>query len=44
VGPGHPVKVNMPANHQPMLAATGFEIVTADVSGSVYGAYTCCKR
>ena len=29
---------------EPMLAATGFEIVTADFSGSVYGAYTCRKR
>jgi ubiquinone/menaquinone biosynthesis C-methylase UbiE len=28
---------------EPMLAATGFEIVTADFSGSVYGAYTCRK-
>jgi len=27
-----------------MLAATGFEIVTAEFSGSVYGAYTCRKR
>jgi hypothetical protein len=27
-----------------MLAAAGFEIVTADFSGSVYGAYTCRKR
>jgi hypothetical protein len=29
---------------EPMLAATGFEIVTADFGGSVYGAYTCRKR
>ena len=29
---------------EPMLAATGFEIVTSDFSGSVYGAYTCRKR
>jgi len=29
---------------EPMLAATGFEIVTADFSGSAYGAYTCRKR
>jgi ubiquinone/menaquinone biosynthesis C-methylase UbiE len=29
---------------EPMLAATGFEIVTADFSGSVYGAYTCRRR
>jgi SAM-dependent methyltransferase len=29
---------------EPMLAVTGFEIVTADFSGSVYGAYTCRKR
>ena len=29
---------------EPMLAATGFEILTADFSGSVYGAYTCRKR
>jgi hypothetical protein len=29
---------------EPMLAAAGFEIVTADFSGSVYGAYTCRKR
>jgi ubiquinone/menaquinone biosynthesis C-methylase UbiE len=29
---------------EPMLAAAGFEIVTADFTGSVYGAYTCRKR
>jgi len=29
---------------EPMLAATGFDIVTADFRGSVYGAYTCRKR
>jgi ubiquinone/menaquinone biosynthesis C-methylase UbiE len=29
---------------EPMLAATGFEIVTSDFSGSVYGAYTCRRR
>jgi hypothetical protein len=29
---------------EPMLAATRFEIVTADFSGSVYGAYACRKR
>jgi hypothetical protein len=29
---------------EPMLAVAGFEIVTADFSGSVYGAYTCRKR
>jgi SAM-dependent methyltransferase len=29
---------------EPMLAAGGFEIVTADFGGSVYGAYTCRKR
>lgn len=29
---------------EPMLAAAGFEILTADFSGSVYGAYTCRKR
>jgi ubiquinone/menaquinone biosynthesis C-methylase UbiE len=29
---------------EPMLAATGLEIVTADFSSSVYGAYTCRKR
>jgi hypothetical protein len=28
---------------EPMLAATGFEIVTADFSGRLYGAYTCVK-
>jgi ubiquinone/menaquinone biosynthesis C-methylase UbiE len=28
---------------EPMLAVAGFEIVTADFRGSVYGAYTCCK-
>jgi hypothetical protein len=27
-----------------MLAAAGFEIVTADFSGSVYGTYTCRER
>jgi hypothetical protein len=29
---------------EPMLAAAGFEIVTATFRGSVYGAYTCRKR
>jgi SAM-dependent methyltransferase len=29
---------------EPMLAAAGFAIVTADFSGPVYGAYTCRKR
>jgi cyclopropane fatty-acyl-phospholipid synthase-like methyltransferase len=29
---------------EPMLAATGFEVLTADFAGSVYGAYTCRKR
>jgi ubiquinone/menaquinone biosynthesis C-methylase UbiE len=29
---------------EPMLAAAGFEIVTAAYRGSVYGAYTCVKR
>ena len=29
---------------EPMLAAAGFEIVTADFSGSVYGTYTCRNR
>ena len=29
---------------EPMLAAAGFELLTADFSGSVYGAYTCGKR
>jgi ubiquinone/menaquinone biosynthesis C-methylase UbiE len=29
---------------EPMLTATDFEIVTADFSGSVYGAYTCRRR
>jgi hypothetical protein len=28
---------------EPMLAATGFEIVTADFAGRLYGAYTCVK-
>jgi len=28
---------------EPMLAATGFEIVTTAFSGSVYGAYICRK-
>jgi len=28
---------------EPMLAATGFEIVTADFDGRLYGAYTCVK-
>jgi ubiquinone/menaquinone biosynthesis C-methylase UbiE len=28
---------------EPMLAATGFEIVTADFSRQLYGAYTCVK-
>jgi ubiquinone/menaquinone biosynthesis C-methylase UbiE len=29
---------------EPMLAATGFDLLTADFNGSVYGAYTCRKR
>jgi ubiquinone/menaquinone biosynthesis C-methylase UbiE len=29
---------------EPMLAAAGFEIVTADFSGSVYGASSCRRR
>jgi hypothetical protein len=29
---------------EPMLAAAGFEIVTAEFSGSVCGVYTCRKR
>ncbi len=28
---------------EPMLAAVGFEIVTADFEGQLYGAYTCVK-
>jgi SAM-dependent methyltransferase len=28
---------------EPMLAATGFEIVTAEFRGRLYGAYTCVK-
>jgi ubiquinone/menaquinone biosynthesis C-methylase UbiE len=28
---------------EPMLAAAGFEIVTADFDGRLYGAYTCVK-
>ena len=28
---------------EPMLAATGFEIVTADFDRRLYGAYTCLK-
>jgi SAM-dependent methyltransferase len=28
---------------EPMLAATGFEIVSADFDGRLYGAYTCVK-
>jgi SAM-dependent methyltransferase len=28
---------------EPMLAAVGFEIVTADFEGKLYGAYTCVK-
>jgi len=28
---------------EPMLAATGFEIVSADFSGRLYGAYTCVR-
>jgi hypothetical protein len=28
---------------EPMLEAAGFEIVTAQFRGSVYGAYTCLK-
>lgn len=29
---------------EPMLAAAGFEIVSAHFSGSVYGSYTCVRR
>jgi ubiquinone/menaquinone biosynthesis C-methylase UbiE len=29
---------------EPMLAVAGFEILTADFEGSVYGAYTCRRR
>jgi ubiquinone/menaquinone biosynthesis C-methylase UbiE len=29
---------------EPMLALTGFHVVTADFTGSIYGAYTCIKR
>jgi ubiquinone/menaquinone biosynthesis C-methylase UbiE len=29
---------------EPMLAATGFEIFTAEFQGRLYGAYTCVKR
>ena len=29
---------------EPMLAATGFEIVTAEFVGRLYGAYTCIRR
>lgn len=29
---------------EPILAATGFDIIQADFRGSVYGAYTCIKR
>ena len=28
---------------EPMLAATGFEIVSADFNRRLYGAYTCVK-
>jgi hypothetical protein len=28
---------------EPMLAATGFEIVTAEFTRRLYGAYTCVK-
>jgi cyclopropane fatty-acyl-phospholipid synthase-like methyltransferase len=29
---------------EPILVSSGFEVVTADFRGSVYGAYTCIKR
>jgi hypothetical protein len=29
---------------EPLLAAAGFQILTADFSRSVYGAYACRKR
>jgi len=29
---------------EPMLVSSGFQVVTADFRGSVYGAYTCVKR
>ena len=29
---------------EPMLAATGFQIVSAEFDGRLYGAYTCVKR
>ena len=28
---------------EPMLDATGFEIVSADFDGRLYGAYTCIR-
>jgi hypothetical protein len=28
---------------EPILAATGFEVVTVDFAGRLYGAYTCVK-
>lgn len=28
---------------EPMLTTAGFEIISADFRGSVYGAYTCIK-
>ena len=29
---------------EPMLAAAGFEVESADFDGAVYGAYTCVRR
>jgi hypothetical protein len=29
---------------EPMLAAAGFEILTVEFDGHLYGAYTCVKR
>ena len=29
---------------EPMLTAAGFDILTADFAGSVYGSYTCRRR
>ena len=29
---------------EPILAAIGFEIVTAEFAGQLYGAYTCIRR
>jgi hypothetical protein len=46
VGRTHPARLRTDTFRwllEPMLAAVGFEIVTADFDARLYGAYTCVK-